>query len=1353
MALKRPLTAPRLWSFLSNRAAPAVVFIYQLIALACFIAIPILAFNWLRLPFIGAFVEHTLMLNTSAPSRAGEWELQHMGLPFGYQIKAVNGEAIASYAELQAVLAAQEFGAPLTLSLSTLDGEDKEVSIVLQQFPRRDALAYLVIPYVIALFYMGSSIWVFTLRRWDAAGRAFALFTASVAVALVTLFDLYTTNRISALWTASIALAGGALVNLAFLFPEEVPFVTRYPWMRWIGYLPSLALAGLALPTLNNFNRPSDYVLYWRFEFIYAGLAVLLFLAWTTYRRYSSTSPLVKEQARLILWGAAISFGPIALWFLLTSVWHGLVFSSLLLFPLAVFPAVTAYAILRYRLLQTDYLLSQVTLYALLTALAASGYALLVSGLSILFGSAIPADHPLLIGVMIFFLAVLLAPLRQRLQRGVDAIFFRGQTVYRERLQAFGRELTEVMELPSILLLLRRYVQDSLYPSLQHIYVHDPLSDQYLSMPGEDGAYTTDIRFPANSPMVRALMQRRSSIFLGGSDTLPAALLGERARIALLGAQLFVPLLGQQRLVGWIGLGPRLSGEPYTNQNLTFLESLCDQAALAVERAQVVANLERRVHEMDALARVAQGVNITRSFDDILELVFAQTNQIIPTVDYHVTLRSPANGHYHAFYLENDERLPARENAALQPGSTLEQEVIQNQQALITDDYERECRSRNLLPSSAELFAWMAVPLNAGADTIGAISLASRDPAVFFTEQQLTLLQAIADQAAGAIVKARLLQETERRARQLAMLNEIGRSLTSTLETRSLLHKVLYSAVEILNCEAGSLFMVDQQTNELIFEVTAGPVAADLLGKRMPPGAGLVGQAAQLGAPIIANDVHKTQGWSDAADKTTGFATRDLLVVPMIVVERVSGVIEVINKKDGAPFNQDDQELLATFASQAAIALENARLYMQTDAALAARVDELSVMQRIDRELNATLDLKRILRITLKWSALQSGLPAGLVGLLDEPGEAAARRLLVYGAQGYNREVSAADTSESAGEEVASLELASLDFTAWEGRPRLVPLDTGQPPVIPALLPGARSQVYIPIRRQAETIGLLMLESPHAEGLPQESLDFLSRLSDHAAIAVSNAQLYSDLQAANLAKTEFVSLVSHELKTPMTSIRGYADLLAQGAAGPVNEIQANFLATIRSNVNRMATLVSDLADISRIEAGRMRLDFSAVHLAAAIQEVVRSTQAQIDAKKQNLELDIPADLPLVWGDNSRLIQVMANLLSNANKYTPAEGSILISAALRENQWDAQGARQVALIAVKDSGFGISPEDQQKIFQKFFRSEDQKVREAPGTGLGLNITRHLVEMQGGRIWFESELGKGTTFFFTIPVSAA
>jgi signal transduction histidine kinase len=198
-------------------------------------------------------------------------------------------------------------------------------------------------------------------------------------------------------------------------------------------------------------------------------------------------------------------------------------------------------------------------------------------------------------------------------------------------------------------------------------------------------------------------------------------------------------------------------------------------------------------------------------------------------------------------------------------------------------------------------------------------------------------------------------------------------------------------------------------------------------------------------------------------------------------------------------------------------------------------------------------------------------------------------------------------------------------------------------------------------------------------------------------------------------------------------------------------MQSNFLNTIRSNVERMSTLVSDLNDNSKIEAGRLRLDFKAMEVSDLVDEVLRSTKRQLDDKKQTVTLDLPARLPAVWADRTRVGQVLTNLVSNAHKYTPESGIITLGAEETTNLWDPEGAGRVIHLWVRDNGIGISAEDQAKIFQKFFRSDDSKAREAPGTGLGLNITKSLVEMQGGRIWFESEYRKGTTFHFTIPVA--
>ncbi|MBA4380847.1 MAG: hypothetical protein C0393_09290, partial [Anaerolinea sp.] len=322
--------------------------------------------------------------------------------------------------------------------------------------------------------------------------------------------------------------------------------------------------------------------------------------------------------------------------------------------------------------------------------------------------------------------------------------------------------------------------------------------------------------------------------------------------------------------------------------------------------------------------------------------------------------------------MENDDRLTDRENIPLPPNQGLSPEVIRSRHSILSEDYGRECQMRGVTPVTSGVYAWAGVPLNAGAETIGALSVGSRDAASVYTPRQVDLIQAIADQAAGAIVKARLLQETERRARQLTTLNEITRQLTSTLETEPLLQNILESAVGILNCEAGSLFLVDEHSDEMIFKVTVGPVAADLIGQRMPAGSGIVGKAVQTRAPVLVNNVQAASSWFSATDQDTGFVTRAVLAVPLQIKERVIGALEVINRKDGRPLVEEDQNLLAAFAGQAAVAIENAKLYTLTDQELNARVEELSVMQRIDRELNASLDVERAMRITLDWAMRQS---------------------------------------------------------------------------------------------------------------------------------------------------------------------------------------------------------------------------------------------------------------------------------------------------------------------------------------------------------------------------------------------
>ena len=1329
-----------------SRVLQGIVLAYQALAVLTFIGTLLLANSWLQTPFLGAFFEKTLVNNNIGPSvPSAQWDLWNQGIRLGDRLLTVNGVAVHSQAEIADVLTGRipgtqptsvgfVAGETISVEIEKASGEVKEFEVKLGIFPRADRNAYLALPAIISGIFLVMSLWIFGLRRTESAGRSFSIFASSLSLATGNLFNIYTTHQFTYLWTLGVAMVGGSLLDMAMTFPQEFRPAIQRPYVRWVGYAIAIPLAVMAFPTLTDFSNPSAYVRAWQNIYLFTALCGLTYFGFNIYYSLRSPSPVVKSQSLTILIGSVIGFSGMIYWMLAQNI-PALTFSfsSILLVPLVFFPLAIGYTILRFRLLQTDTWVRQGLAYGLLTMLVVGGFGLLVSGISLIFNVAFDASNIYFIVGLAFVIVIMLNPLRVSVQSAVDNVFFRGQRAYLLSQQEFTHQMSSVVDQAGIARVLRENVMSTLAPDRTHIYLYESINDQYAAMHGPDSRPTSDIRFVSNSPMVQYFQKESLPLYLDGVNQ-PPSLKTEEARLALLGTRLFVRLPGQDRPLGWLALGPRLSGRPYSPQDLSFLENLCEQAAVAFERAQTVSDLERRVQEMNALSRVSQGVNITLAFDDVLELIFAQTAQIIPASDFHITLHNKGTDYfYYGFCVENRDRREDRENEPIPPGHGLAQDVIRKGRPLLTQDYVRECQARNAVPAEEGIYAWMGVPLNAGAETIGALSVGSRDALVNYTRGQVELLQNISDHTAGAIVKSRLLEESQRRTAQLSTLNEITRQLTSTLETEPLLQNILENAVSILNCEAGSLFLVDEQTDELIFTVTVGPVATNLLGMRLPPGSGIVGRAVNTRGAVIDNDAQSSGSRHADTDQQTGFVSRSLLAVPLLVKDRVIGVVEVINRRDGLPFGNDDQNLLTAFAGQAAVALENARLYTLTDKELTARVEELSVMQRIDRELNASLEMDRAMRITLDWAMRQSQAEAGLIGMLE------SGSLRIMAQQGYGDHLASYATA------LLPLDLPILIRAFESGQPQRATLDPAQGG---SLLPEARDQISVPIRREAQVIGLLMLESTVTA---QEDISFLTRLSDHAAIAIANAQLYNEVQAANTAKSEFVSFVAHELKNPMTSIKGYSELLAGGKVGAVNDMQSNFLATIRSNVERMSTLVSDLNDNSKIEAGQLRIDFREVQVPDVVDEVIRSTRRQLEDKRQTVEVILPDSIAPVWADRTRVGQVLTNLLSNAHKYTPEDGKVTLGAEETNNRWDPEGAARVVHLWVRDTGIGINAEDQTKIFQKFFRSEDSKAREAPGTGLGLNITKSLVEMQGGRIWFESEFRKGTTFHFTVPVA--
>ncbi|HAV77999.1 MAG TPA: hypothetical protein DCX53_11675, partial [Anaerolineae bacterium] len=718
-----------------NRLLQAVVLVYQAVAVVVFISTLTMAGEWLRTPFIGGFFEHTLVLNGSDTSEDDKsWAMYKQGFKVGDQLISVDGTPIVNSDQLSGILNSYSVNDIVNVVIRTTEGVDETAAISLQEFSTADRTAYFILPELLSLIFLIVSLWIFGLRRAEPAGRAFSIFTTSLAIVVGGLFDLYTSHQFTYIWTFALGTAGGSFIDLALGFPQEARVVVGRPYIRWIGYVVGLVLFLNAVGTLFNFDNPTAYITAWQVIYGFVGLSAIFYFGMLFYHALVSRSPVVKNQARTILIGSLIAFGPVVFWLLVARQ----SFNPYLLPFLIIFPLVNGYVVLRFRLLRTDYWVRQGLVYALLTVFVITAYGLFVSGVALFL--PMPSDNPYLIGGLVFVIAIFLEPLRTRLQKFVDGTFFRGQRVYEDRIRTFSHQLTTALDLDSIGRVLRQQITTTLSPDRLHVFTYDPLNDQYTALAGEDGRPTSDIRFASTSPLVQYFQKEKIPLYLDSINP-PSILKGDEARLSLLGARLFVGLRSDDKPVGWLALGAPLSGDAYTPKDLDFLESISDQSSVAISRVQTVANLERRVQEMNALSRVSQGVNVTLRFDDVLELIFAQTAQIIPSTYFHISLyNKDANYFYYGFRVDDNERMVSLENRPLPSGTGLGQEIIHKGRPIITQDYPRECQSRNTTPSSQGIYAWMGVPLNSGAETIGALGVGSRDATVTYTRAQLDLL-------------------------------------------------------------------------------------------------------------------------------------------------------------------------------------------------------------------------------------------------------------------------------------------------------------------------------------------------------------------------------------------------------------------------------------------------------------------------------------------------------------------------------------------------------------------------------------------------------------------------------------
>jgi signal transduction histidine kinase len=580
-------------------------------------------------------------------------------------------------------------------------------------------------------------------------------------------------------------------------------------------------------------------------------------------------------------------------------------------------------------------------------------------------------------------------------------------------------------------------------------------------------------------------------------------------------------------------------------------------------------------------------------------------------------------------------------------------------------------------------------------------------------------------------------QLIDRQEARLAALYEVSSQLGKSLDLGEVLKQVMDSIIHLTGAERGFLMLYNAENGSLQTRAARNFDQETIEPDAINMSHTVVERAIDRGEGILSSNAQEDDRFS-GQESVVGYQLRSIMCAPLRVRNQTLGAVYVDNRLFSGVFAQDDLGLLVTFANQAAIAIENARLFTQTDQALARRVEELSLFQRIDQQLNRSLELNQVLSLSLNWAIALTNAAGGSIGLFEElvSDDVAAPKLV-------NNQI---------------LRLMVFRGEEEHSEARLVSMEH---PIVRQILKESRSiltrnvselesvdgtpasvQLAVPIQQDGVITGLITLETQQNIEINREDIAFVEQLSDRAAVAIKNAKLYEAIQDANKAKSDFISLVAHELRIPMTSIKGYTDLMNAGLAGPLSEQQKQFLEVIGRNLTRMTSLISDLSDINHIESGRMKFDLTAFDLREVVADVSDSLRERIGNRQQTLRVEIEDDLPLVYADSTRINQVITNLMSNAHKYTPEGGELVL------RSWPNG---RFAFVSMQDNGYGISEENQEKLFSQFFRAEDKEVREQPGWGLGLSIVRRMVEAQEGEISFESKLGEGSTFTFSIPLA--
>ncbi len=618
----------------------------------------------------------------------------------------------------------------------------------------------------------------------------------------------------------------------------------------------------------------------------------------------------------------------------------------------------------------------------------------------------------------------------------------------------------------------------------------------------------------------------------------------------------------------------------------------------------------------------------------------------------------------------------------------------------------------------------------------------------------LTLTNVLADgRYAGQLLLVRDGSGPARRIEELAALNELATMLTSTLDLNALLCLIMARIQALMGVEASSLLLKDERKDELVFQVGLGEHGTAVQGRRLKGDQGIAGWVFRHGVPLIVPDARKDDRFFRGIDKETGFRTKSVLCVPLKAREKIIGVIQVLNCPTDRAFTEDDLNLLSAIAAHAATAIENARLFQETE----TRAKKLGALAKVSGAVTATLDLQHIFELIIHASSELLNTPVASLWTLE-------------------------------GEELTLREGLGLDSELWDRHFRLIERLVAwiarqkQPVVISefaedppiehepwVLAEGVHAVAGFPLRVGKRCLGVLTVFRTSPQPFEPDDVELLSAFANQAAVAVDHAKLYqelrdhssnlerkvrdrteefrrrsAELERANRSKSESLVTICRELQTSLKTVVASSQRLKQYRLGGSATKHLTDVTHISSRARHLLAFINNLADICRVDAGKLELHPEVIQVSEMLLAVLAELRPQADAKGLHVAVDVKECRSTLMADPFRLKQILQNLLSNAIKFTPAGGRITVGASSHGES---------VQVSVSDTGIGIKAEDLPKVLERFPHLETVSSPDHPGTRLGLALSKHLTELHGGTIRAESGgEGQGSTFTITLPLQS-